>query len=76
VEPHNADIAERVENVRQLRANGEITLPSTLALEKLTNPFLRTSETSVKEKADERNGRDNRAGSEVFASLRSWKDTF
>lgn len=76
VEPHNADIAERVENVRQLRANGQITLPSTLALEKRTNPFLRTSETSVKEKADERNGRDNRAGSEVFASLRSWKDTF
>ncbi|QHF45300.1 hydroxyacylglutathione hydrolase [Pseudomonas sp. S35] len=76
VEPDNADIAERVENVRQLRANGEMTLPSNLALEKLTNPFLRTSETSVKQKADERNGRDNRSGAEVFASLRAWKDKF
>ncbi|KAA0942750.1 hydroxyacylglutathione hydrolase [Pseudomonas sp. ANT_H14] len=76
VEPGNADIAERVEKVRQLRAIGKMTLPSTLALEKLTNPFLRTSETSVKEKADERNGLDNRSGSAVFASLRSWKDTF
>ena len=76
VEPDNTDIAERVENVRQLRARGEITLPSNLALEKLTNPFLRTSETSVKQKADERNGRDNRSGAEVFASLRAWKDKF
>ncbi len=76
VEPHNADIAERVKNVRQLRARGEMTLPSNLALEKRTNPFLRASETSVKQKADERDGRDNRAGAEVFASLRAWKDTF
>ena len=70
------DVAERVEIVRQLRARGEITLPSNLALEKRTNPFLRTSETSVKQKADERNGRDNRSGAEVFASLRAWKDKF
>ncbi len=76
VEPHNADIAERVENVHQLRARGEMTLPSNLALELRTNPFLRTTETSVKQKADERNGRDNRAGAEVFASLRAWKDKF
>ena len=76
VEPHNADITERVENVAQLRARGEMTLPSNLALEKLTNPFLRTAETSVKQKADERNGRDNRSGAEVFASLRAWKDKF
>ncbi|MGU9816387.1 hydroxyacylglutathione hydrolase [Pseudomonas sp. Larv2_ips] len=76
VEPDNGDIAERVEQVKQLRARGEMTLPSNLALEKRTNPFLRTAETSVKQKADERNGRDNRAGAEVFASLRAWKDKF
>ena len=29
-----------------------------------------------KQKADERNGRDNRSGAEVFASLRAWKDKF
>ena len=76
VEPHNDDIAKRVEHVNGLRARSEMTLPSNLALEKRTNPFLRTSETSVKEKADERNGRDNRSGAEVFASLRAWKDKF
>ncbi|WP_040268053.1 hydroxyacylglutathione hydrolase [Pseudomonas rhodesiae] len=76
VEPDNTDIAERVEHVRQLRSRDEMTLPSNLALEKRTNPFLRTAETSVKQKADERSGRDNRSGAEVFASLRAWKDKF
>ena len=76
VEPDNLEIAERVGKVAQLRAHGKMTLPSNLALEKLTNPFLRTAETSVKQKADERNGRDNRSGAEVFASLRAWKDKF
>ncbi|MFJ4193104.1 hydroxyacylglutathione hydrolase [Pseudomonas sp. NPDC089534] len=76
VEPDNADIAARLEKVRQQRENGVMTLPSTLALEKLTNPFLRTGETLVKQKLDERSGPQNRAPSEVFAALRAWKDTF
>ena len=76
VEPYNTDIAERVEHVNQLRSHGEITLPSTLFLEKLTNPFLRTHEASTKQKADEWNGRDNPSGAEVFSILRAWKDQF
>jgi hydroxyacylglutathione hydrolase len=76
VEPDNRDTAERLAKVTQQRAAGIMTLPSTLALEKLTNPFLRVDETSVKEKVDERNGPNNRAPSAVFAALRAWKDTF
>ncbi|WP_458127912.1 hydroxyacylglutathione hydrolase [Pseudomonas sp. Z2-11] len=76
VEPANPDVAARLEKVTEQRGQGVITLPSTLALEKLTNPFLRTSETSVKEKADERNGQRNQTASEVFAALRAWKDKF
>ncbi|MFJ4542691.1 hydroxyacylglutathione hydrolase [Pseudomonas sp. NPDC088885] len=76
VEPSNADIAARLEKVTQQRQNGVMTLPSTLALEKLTNPFLRTAETLVKQKVDERAGAQNRAPSEVFAALRAWKDKF
>ncbi|UZE27395.1 hydroxyacylglutathione hydrolase [Pseudomonas asplenii] len=76
VEPHNPDIATRLEEVGQWRAQGRISLPSNLALERRTNPFLRVGETSVKEKADERNGHDNASPSEVFAALRAWKDTF
>ncbi|WP_434557486.1 hydroxyacylglutathione hydrolase [Pseudomonas sp. Z5-35] len=76
VEPANPDVAARLEKVIQQRDQGVITLPSTLALEKLTNPFLRTAETSVKQKADERNGQRNQTPSEVFAALRAWKDKF
>ncbi|WP_454864683.1 hydroxyacylglutathione hydrolase [Pseudomonas rhizophila] len=76
VEPGNPDIAARLEKVSQQRNAGVMTLPSTLALEKLTNPFLRTAETSVKQKADERNGQRNQTPSEVFAALRAWKDKF
>ncbi|TWC15068.1 MULTISPECIES: hydroxyacylglutathione hydrolase [unclassified Pseudomonas] len=76
VEPGNPDIAARLEKVGRQRSEGVMTLPSTLALEKLTNPFLRTAETSVKQKADERNGQRNGTPSEVFAALRAWKDKF
>ncbi|WP_439821187.1 hydroxyacylglutathione hydrolase [Pseudomonas sp. HLG18] len=76
VEPGNPDIATRLEKVTRQRQNGVMTLPSTIALEKLTNPFLRTGETLVTQKVDERNGAQNRAPSEVFAALRAWKDKF
>jgi hydroxyacylglutathione hydrolase len=76
VEPNNPDIAARLAKVIGQRQSGIMTLPSTLALEKLTNPFLRTGETSVKEKADERSGSDNPAPDMVFAALRAWKDQF
>ncbi|WP_420233199.1 hydroxyacylglutathione hydrolase [Pseudomonas sp. ABY48] len=76
VEPGNPDIVARLEKVSRQRSEGIMTLPSTLALEKLTNPFLRTTETSVKQKADERNGQRNQTPSEVFAALRAWKDKF
>ncbi|MBD9586245.1 hydroxyacylglutathione hydrolase [Pseudomonas sp. PDM03] len=76
VEPGNPHTVERLAKVTEQRAAGVITLPSTLALEKQTNPFLRVDETSVKEKVDERNGTYNRAPSAVFAALRAWKDKF
>ena len=76
VEPGNPDTLERLATVTRQRETGVITLPSTVALEKRTNPFLRTAVTSVKEKVDERTGTDNSAPDMVFAALRSWKDTF
>lgn len=75
VEPQNPHVIQRFEDVTALRAQDRITLPSTIALEKLTNPFLRVAETSVKQKIDERVGRINPTPSAVFAGLRAWKDT-
>ncbi|MDG9923581.1 MULTISPECIES: hydroxyacylglutathione hydrolase [unclassified Pseudomonas] len=76
VEPHNPAVAARFAEVSAWRANGRISLPSNIALEKATNPFLRCDETSIKEKIDERNGAQQRTADEVFACLRSWKDQF
>jgi hydroxyacylglutathione hydrolase len=76
VEPDNAEVAQRFEQVTQWRAQNRISVPSTLALERMTNPFLRASVISVKQKADERSGTDNATPTEVFAVLREWKDKF
>ncbi|MDP2693330.1 MAG: hydroxyacylglutathione hydrolase, partial [Gallionella sp.] len=40
-EPHNPDIRRRIEQVAQQRTADQPTLPSSIALEKATNPFLR-----------------------------------
>ena len=42
VEPDNRDVLEKAERVATLRARGEFTTPSTLAEERLTNPFMRS----------------------------------
>jgi len=76
VEPDNPHVLARFEEVSRLRAENRITLPSTIEQERLTNPFLRVNETSVKEKADERTGGLNPTPSAVFAGLRAWKDRF
>jgi hydroxyacylglutathione hydrolase len=43
VEPGNAAIEERMARVEAMRAAGEITLPTTVAEERETNPFVRAS---------------------------------
>ena len=42
-EPANAAVAERLEQVRAMRETGEITLPTTVAQERETNPFVRST---------------------------------
>ena len=43
-EPENGDIAERLAEVEVLREAGEITLPTTVAKERATNPFVRAAD--------------------------------
>lgn len=43
-EPGNSAIAERLAEVEALRTNGQITLPTTVAAERRTNPFVRASD--------------------------------
>lgn len=43
-EPGNADIADRLSKVEAMRERGQITLPTTVAAERSTNPFVRSSD--------------------------------
>jgi hydroxyacylglutathione hydrolase len=45
-EPGNSAIAERLAAVKALRDNGNITLPTSVAEERATNPFVRSSSSS------------------------------
>ncbi|WP_439889368.1 hydroxyacylglutathione hydrolase [Pseudomonas sp. MBLB4123] len=76
VEPDNPQIARRLQQVAEWRQAGRVSLPSTLALEQATNPFLRSTEASVQARIDAHDGPRARSSSEVFACLRAWKDRF
>ena len=55
-EPDNAAIAERLAGVEAARAAGEATLPTTIALERATNPFMRAR--SAAELSEKRAAKD------------------
>jgi hydroxyacylglutathione hydrolase len=59
-EPDNADIAARMRDVDAARAAGEATVPTTIALERATNPFLRARD--AQEFAKRRAEKDNFRG--------------
>lgn len=76
VEPHNAALAARYDEVRALRANHQPSLPITLARELEYNPFLRCSEPPVIAAAQARAREPLLEPAQVFAVLRKWKDEF
>ena len=75
VEPDNPALARRCAEVAELRDRGHRTVPSTLALEKETNPFLRTQAAAVVAAARARDS-SARDPVSVFAVLREWKNVF
>ena len=56
VEPDNAALVRRVAEVAEMRERGEVTLPTTIALERATNPFMRAR--SAEELAERRAAKD------------------
>lgn len=75
VEPDNPALQARANEVASLRAAGKITLPTSLADELATNPFLRTREDSVVNTA-RRLDPNATAGVSTMAAIRAWKDRF
>ena len=60
VEPDNAALAERLAEVEAARAAGEATVPTTIALELATNPFMRAR--TADELGERRRAKDGFAG--------------
>jgi hydroxyacylglutathione hydrolase len=76
VEPDNPHIAARIIREKNKRNEGLPTLPSTIGLEKSTNPFLRCTEPVIVNRllGDHRIELDDPI--EVFTALRTWKNSF
>src|SRR5262249_38266764 len=72
VEHDNPDLVMRTREVEILRARNEATVPSTLGLEKRTNPFLRPHSEEIRRNLKLEHASDV----EVFAELRRRKDVF
>jgi hydroxyacylglutathione hydrolase len=76
IDPRHPALLARAAEAGQKRAQGLPTLPSTIALEKATNPFLRCTDPSVVEAASQHAGRALTDPTSVFAELRAWKNHF
>jgi hydroxyacylglutathione hydrolase len=72
VDPENRLLAERLREVERMRAENRLTLPTTIAREKATNPFLRGDDPAV-QRAVGLKGADP---ARVFAEVRARKDRF
>ncbi len=72
VDTSNDALARRFEEVKARRARGEPTVPTTVADERATNPFLRAGDPAVQAAV----GMTGAPSVEVFAEIRSRKDRF
>jgi hydroxyacylglutathione hydrolase len=72
LEPNNADLKARMREVEAARAKNEPTIPSTMELEKKTNPFLRPNSPELRRSL----GMENASDVEVFGETRKRKDSF
>ncbi len=75
VEPGNRSLMTRANEVAVWRAKGMATIPSTLAVEKATNPFLRCKVPEVRMAARAK-GVSVDDDALVFAAIREWKNAF
>lgn len=75
VEPDNEALAERIRRVWAVRAEGSSSLPSTIAEERATNPFVRHASPTLRERvAAALPDRDLSTPEAIFAATRALKD--
>jgi hydroxyacylglutathione hydrolase len=76
VEPHNKPLSERITVAQATRSRGEPTVPSNIALELATNPFLRCNSLQLQASLQEQGKSAGRSTLEAFTAVRAWKDSF
>jgi hydroxyacylglutathione hydrolase len=77
VEPANAELQKRARDAALLRERGDPTVPSTIALELATNPFMRSDAPGVRNAAGARAGASTGTDRvRTFTTIRKWKDEF
>lgn len=76
VEPGNTALVERLQTVKAIRREGRMTVPTTIGLEKQTNPYLRVNLMAIKQVAESHSGMTLGTPEEVFTAIRRWKDQF
>jgi hydroxyacylglutathione hydrolase len=74
-DPDNPAVKQRVAATQRLRAANQITLPSTIALEKATNPFLRCTQPEII-RTLQQHGLADTSELGVFTAMRAWKNHF
>jgi len=72
IEPGNEVIKQRLAEIKQMQGRCGLTVPSTMAQERMTNPFLRAGTPQIKAAL----GMERAPAVEVFAELRRRKDVF
>ena len=76
VDPENQALVARMAADQAKRDCHQPTVPSTIALERATNPFLRSHDAAIVDVLRRAGKLENDSGSASFAALRLWKNTF
>ena len=72
VDPRNGELIDRMEHFEALRSDGAPTVPTTIAEELKTNPFLRAHDPAIRKEL----GMEDASEAEVFTEIRARKDRF
>lgn len=72
IDPDNPALKARIGTVERLRERGDLTIPTTVGLEKATNPFARTTDPDIMSAI----GMAGAAPVDVFVELRARKNAF
>lgn len=75
-DPDNIALRQRIAACEAKRAEGQPTVPSTVADELATNPFLRVGEPALRAAAEQFRPGADAGDASVFAALRDWKNVF